>query len=131
MAKSARPYRIQVHLSTAVWLSLAAGVLMWANTCEQTIGHDSITDYYIRNNMIFKRKDVHRINATAFGWPSWAVRRSIESVIESTKFKEIDRGYYVDYFRIGLNFIIAMLILFVLWFVLEWRVQQQELRKEA
>ncbi len=102
---------LQVHLSTALVLMFAAGIMMWVNLQGTT------------QSPIISEGPREVVEIKKYGWPYTAS--------QSVKFKteirangaEIPHQYKRTYFpEIAADSLIALFVLFTVWRVCEWRI---------
>ena len=116
MENPPRRKRFQIHLSTAIVLMFAAGGLIWANV-------EGELEYGICNMGLC-------VNEIKFGCP-------IRSLTETQFFEQTADvynptiTYSPDYMYISIDFSIALVILFVIWFVCEWWIGHRAAKSGA
>src|SRR5262245_56400069 len=110
---------LQIHLSTAILLMIAAGSLLRANTLPVTINRTSDGDLVARG----------------YGWPL-AYTSSVDSAFGSSiklvtrlKNEAADPGLESKIFIFTIDAVVAMAILFVLAWLAEFVIRRREARK--
>ena len=119
----------QLHLSTAVFLMLAAGLTLGTN-----IGHHKVGEP-------LDSGDNNRVCVESWGWPSYCVGRILwenqrgEIVGVSPIETVFDWDYPFLLLHLGVNgclifdIVVALLILIVVAFASEWLIRRREGRK--
>ena len=108
MTEPARRRHFQVHLSTAIWLSLAAGVILWMNIGEFE------PEFAGGGELFLKGVPAHRV----YGWP--------QEFLYST-----EKWSLWDYQKLIFDLAVTMTILLTVWFVCERRIRRQEAQKKT
>jgi len=99
--------RLQMHLSTAVLMMVAAGGLIWANTRNKERAPFNMSQYW-------------------YGWPYGAIS-SHEHVwyVNSADSYKVGAGYFIYVFAICVDVVVALAILFAVWYVSEWWIRRR------
>src|SRR6188768_2482923 len=101
MPETPRRKRLQIHLSTAVVMMIAAGVLIWANVREgKRVPPDVAPQWKYGKE-------------TVYGWPIVAANGGDS---------DVPPRFYHKFFswKLAANAFVAVSILVVVWFVCEW-----------
>lgn len=106
MAELARR-RFQVHLSTALVMMVVAGGIVWANT----------------RPVHFMNDDFPKRDTIAYGWPCDALRFLPIGKDLTWILNEVHPG-------LGVDVLVALGILFAVWFVCEWWIRRRDARRE-
>jgi len=117
MPEPPRRKRFQVHLSTAIVLMFVAGMLIWGNVAR------SLEDGYGDMGLFWSHY--------TYGWP--IVSLSETEVFSETRgtIKQNWTSYSPNYLHISIDLIIALVILFVVWFGCECLIRRRAARKDA
>ena len=114
-----RRKRLQMHLSTAVWMMVAAGGIIWGNV-EQ------------RAALLYARDSYdYAAYSKLYGWPfdaagyQYWVRQSESYVNRSVR--KTNWAYSTG--GIAGNSIVALAILFAVWYVSEWWIRRRAGRR--
>jgi len=113
-------FRFQIHLSTAIVLMFVAGALIWANVRASSTPVYVEFPYKICPNPDgfggwIEEIRVRKIQSNQFGWPLPTVKGTLEQYWNRT--------------NIAMNVLVALTILFAVWFVLEWLIRRRAARK--
>ena len=107
--------RFQIHLSTAIVLMFVAGGLIWANVtpnknyglgCSEGIYHKSVW----------------------YGWPFSCI---FDIKLSNSLFDWVGKHYrwIIDWNKSVLNLLIALLLVFLVYFLCEWLIRRRAARK--
>jgi hypothetical protein len=122
MNDAPRRKRFQVHLSTAVVLMFAAGLLMSVNMMERV------------ELKLFSNGTTGVVNGLyrTTGWPFAAREKLIELIGLPPNVMVCGNIFFEKWSStaIELNAMVALAILFALWFVCEWWVRRRERGRE-
>jgi|SRR5579862_335837 len=157
MPEPPRRARFQIHLSTAIVLMFVAGGLIWANVYER--GVDVLGEAWTVNLGIPSRRPAKESEFFAtktfkywsgkklheHGWPFDAMQNGSEILIESDgKMVSITTRHNDELIKypnllpaewrtgpIIYDALIALLILFAVWFLCEWLIRRRAARKGA
>jgi len=100
--------RFRVHLSTAIVLMLAAGVLLWANFSHRTdFSFDEAGNFLVYSH----------------GWPCHVKRASAPFNSMATDVTIDER---ILWSSVAVNVAVALVILFACGFACEWRIRRRE-----
>jgi hypothetical protein len=138
-----RRWRFQIHLSTAIVLTFAAGGIIWANVRErreQSAGTPQavrVARQVNRDEFLFRLRkppiSQHEYSISARGWPCESWRSSHEWVYDDGEYfwsAERDGKYFLAD-GIIVNASVALILLAVVWFLCEWPIRRRAARKEA
>src|SRR5437868_1519446 len=113
MGEPQRRRRWQMHLSTAVWMMVAAGGIIWRNT------RSSVWVFVpeVKDNITFKQN---------YGWPVSAMERYWLRDGGQPELHHDFQELVPKVFSpsgITINFAVALAILFAVWYVSEWWIK--------
>ncbi|HLX62573.1 MAG TPA: hypothetical protein VKX17_14950 [Planctomycetota bacterium] len=111
MPEPPRRARFQIHLSTAIVLMFVAGGLIWLNVLERSAG------MFLSGPHIIFAKDC--------GWPCFAWTKVIEY------FPLQSRVCRPSYIGICINLVVALAILFAVYFLCESLIRRRAARKKG
>ncbi|MEI6231558.1 MAG: hypothetical protein WCT04_00795 [Planctomycetota bacterium] len=116
--KKPRPWRLQLHLSTAVILMFTAGGIIWANCVGRQ--EDDIRYW----------DTAPRISELQYGWP-WPIIEII-SYTPPVPAALQNKSPAIDHFitNVILNLIVALVILTVVWQVCEGWIRYRDGRRK-
>lgn len=109
--------RFQIHLSTALLLTVAAGMLIWANTRKRmTLVQTDMEVVTYQDGMEYFRMQ----DTACYGWPTNAVRMLPRgSPVEIPKAYRTSEYYeptpHWNYLNTALNLIAASVLLAIVW----------------
>ena len=130
--------RFQIHLSTAVVMMFVAGVLLWANFTPHTPPNEPLHSNYAEE-MDFFRAETNWISdiCPRIGWPLIMRRqfpvyttRSVENfkLMDPVSRQDPPKWYWQG---IVTNSLIALTILFAVWYLCEWLIRWRVARKDG
>jgi hypothetical protein len=124
MVQPRRSKRFQMHLSTAMVLMFTAGGLLWANMNERN-GFE-VEEARFRPLYLVDLDEVSplELHYNVYGWPFTAMRygyirpdgRSVK--VEGSHYRPV-------YSKAAIDLAVAMVILFVVWYVSEWWIRRR------
>ncbi|HLX59649.1 MAG TPA: hypothetical protein VKX17_00065 [Planctomycetota bacterium] len=122
MPEPPRRWRFQIHLSTAIVLMFVAGGLIWANV---TVTESNYTSEGFKEGRWNKAEVYDRM----YGWPDQFWQETLERGANGEYVPVVP----VRYRRriIVRNALVALAILFVVWFLCEWLIRRRAARKGA
>jgi|SRR5579862_2296630 len=149
MPEPPRRARFQIHLSTAIVMMFVAGGLIWANVNGRRvecwgiawtgpasavpIDGEGMTDFdFIAAKHRYAFWAGNRLNE--HGWPFDSVLSGTSMYIDrSGEFLRIPEPVYAVWRTTPLiyNALIALAILFAVWFLCEWLIRRRSSRKKA
>jgi len=123
MPSPPRRARFQIHLSTAIVLMFAAGLLIWANVRERI---QIITSTYSMGTQ--------RVNFVVWthGWPFPAYAHSADDFkvpVGIPRFLNADESQ-LNSICIAGDALTAILLILVVWFTCEWLIRRRAARKK-
>ncbi|HLX60475.1 MAG TPA: hypothetical protein VKX17_04245 [Planctomycetota bacterium] len=140
---------LQLHLSTAVVLMFVAGGILWLNLMPRELSRnkfrpDEYIDFLEAGNYPEEALRRYKLSAESsggknelirdpingYGWPEIVYVRSAykwihNDVVKMSQPARVFFGYGVA----GVNFSVALAILFAVWFVCEWWIHRRAVRK--
>jgi hypothetical protein len=129
MPETPRRRRFQVHLSTAVVLMFVAGGLLWINAADKFDG----MEFEVLNTGEVVSIPDNRF--ASHGWPFVAIRYRDSGDLSLRKpgaaRLERRRGNHLIYSMAALDFVVALALLFVVWFLCEGQIRRAARRKGA
>jgi hypothetical protein len=108
--------RMQVPLSTAIVLMFVAGGLVWANVNQRNPPGDYV-------NMVLGNAPIARTLVSEYGWPFPA----IEILAPTGASARTD----INGPLVFINFTFALLLLYVVWLVFDWRMRGKVARSRV
>ena len=153
MTTPPRRARFQIHLSTAIVLMFVAGGLIWANVRGRFVPKigaafrygmidKEMTESEFIQSKEYEYEEWVGHHTFEHGWPFDAMR-SASRVYRTRRGKSVMsagtpsawlRGRIPSTWRTGpiiYNALIALLVLFGVWFVCEWQIRRRAARKGA
>ncbi len=111
-----RRRRLQMHLSTAVWMMVAAGGIIWGNLCQSEVSKEQVA---------WKSKFV--VDAKPYGWPLAVTARIVRIRLQpqNTEIHFEPKGG-VLYIQAAADALVALAILFAVWYVSEWWILRRK-----
>jgi len=141
MPEPPRRKRFQIHLSTAIVMMIVAGVLIWANVAPRQFDDSRTFNNYERITAgditgFFYYPSVW---TTECGWPTtMSTKHTVLHSVKTPEFQEISvnspRGILESReWHLGtiINTVVALFILFLIWFACEWLIRRRAARKGA
>ncbi|MEI6236913.1 MAG: hypothetical protein WCT04_27965 [Planctomycetota bacterium] len=123
MVSNVRPGRFQFHLSTAIFMMIVSGILIWVNLIERTTG--------MRRNYAAWGDPQFSI-AKNYGWPFTGVASRFDYFLWSAKEQDARISTEIDgpnteifWSNIVLNVVVAAIILYMLNSICERSIRRQ------
>ena len=124
MTEPPRRSRFQMHLSTAIVLMIVAGGLFWANLREahRFTLNQSVPGFLFRNE---------EITWSEYGWPLEAMSHLNVKDLSGLPQSMLDDLNRTDFITLAINFSVAVLILFFVFYVCDRLIRHLAFKKGA
>ena len=116
MSERQRPKRFQIHLSTAIVLMIAAGIVLWANTGGRASPN---IKGYSGGGWLEQR----------YGWPSEAARTYLPVEGGEWSIETSDTVWRIQ--GVAIDLAVALVILFAVGFVCERLIRRRAAQKQG